>query len=200
MFVAYPIESGDQAVAAHFPQIIGHIHTAIGSATLTRSGGSAAQIMVGDPVRQGDVIETGVDGCIGISFVDGTVFMLSRDTRVVLDEFVCGADGISQAALCAGARGTCAFIDARMARSGSLQIDTAVGSIRGRSHAGGFRTLPLTALTFAAMSELQAADPNATVLDEDAIEYKDLEHGSFDLWTKEAIPRHIIVEDPSQTV
>src|SRR5262249_6063335 len=30
--------------------------------------------------------------------------------------------------------------------------------------------------------------------------YKDLDHGVFELWTKEAIPRHIVVDDPGETV
>ena len=60
--------------------------------------------------------------------------------------------------------------------------------------------LTLAALTFALMEEVQAADPNATFLDDDSISYKDLAHGAFELVTKEAIPRHIIVEDPGETV
>ena len=60
--------------------------------------------------------------------------------------------------------------------------------------------LSLTALTFSLMSEVRAADPNATFLDDDSITYKDFEHGAFELVTKEAVPRHIIVEDPGVTV
>ncbi|WP_454617296.1 VCBS domain-containing protein [Bradyrhizobium cenepequi] len=59
--------------------------------------------------------------------------------------------------------------------------------------------LTLAALTFAAMKEVQAAEPNVTYLDDDSITYKDLEHGVFELVTKEPVPRHIIVEDPGET-
>src|SRR5262245_55844151 len=200
MLVASHIESRDQAVAAVLPQIIGTIDTAIGSGTLRRAGGTAVAIMVGAPVHQGDVIETAADGQIGIRLIDGTLFMLSRGTRVVLDEFICDPDGASHSALLAVSKGSFAFIAGRMARNGSLRIDTPVGSIFGRGHAGGFGMLSLAALTFASMSDVQAADPNATLLDDDSITYKDLEHGSFELWTKEAVPRHIIVEDPGETV
>ena len=99
MLVASHIESGDQAVAAVLPQIIGTSDTAIGSGTLRRAGGVAVQVMVGDPVCQGDEIETACDGTIGLRFIDGTLFMLSRGTRVVLDEFVCDPDGASLSAL-----------------------------------------------------------------------------------------------------
>ena len=33
-----------------------------------------------------------------------------------------------------------------------------------------------------------------------SITYKDLEHGTFELVTKEAIPRHFLVEDPGETI
>jgi VCBS repeat-containing protein len=200
MLVASHIASGDQAIAAVLPQIIGNICTSIGGGTLRRAGGVAIQVMAGDPVREGDVIETAADGQIAISLLDGTRFMLWHDTRVVLDGFVCDPDNVSQSALFAVDKGSFAFVAGRMAKTGSLRIETPVGNIRGRAHAGGFGMLSLTALTFAMMSDVKAADPDATFLDDDDIAYKDFEHGAFELWTKEAVPRHIIVEDPGQTV
>jgi hypothetical protein len=82
MFVACRVESEEEckAAAAVLPQIIGNIQTAIGCATLGRASGIAVQAMAGDPVFQGDVIETATDGRIGIRFIDGTVFNLSGGT------------------------------------------------------------------------------------------------------------------------
>src|SRR6266571_3336178 len=202
MFVASRVESGDEgkAVVALLPQVIGHIQTRIGCGTLRRASGIAVQVMVGDPVCQGDVIETAADGRIGIRVIDGTVFNLSRSTRVVLNEFVCDSNGTSHSALFGVTRGTFAFIAGQVAKTGCLRVDTPVGSIRGRAHTGGIGMLSLAALIFSAMKEVQAADPNVTFLDDDSITYKDLEHGSFELITKEAIPRHIFVEDPGETI
>ena len=73
-------------------------------------------------------------------------------------------------------------------------------SIRGRAHTGGMGMLWLTALTFSLMKEVEAADPNLTFLDDGNIIYKDLEHGAFELVTKEVIPRYLLVEDPGQTI
>ncbi|MEH2522052.1 VCBS repeat-containing protein [Bradyrhizobium sp. AZCC 1610] len=75
-----------------------------------------------------------------------------------------------------------------------------VGDPRSRAHAGGFGMLWLTALTFSLTKKVQAADPNVTFLDDGSITYKDLEHGAFELVTKEVIPRYFLVEDPGQTV
>jgi VCBS repeat-containing protein len=75
-----------------------------------------------------------------------------------------------------------------------------VSDPHGRTHAGRFGMLWLTALTFSLMKEVKAADPNVTFLDDGNITYKDLEHGSFELVTKELIPRYLLVEDPGQTI
>jgi VCBS repeat-containing protein len=202
MFAGSPIGSGDEckAAAAAPSQIIGNIQTAIGYGALRRANGIAVQVTVGDPVCQGDEIETAADGRIGIRFVDGTVFSLSPGTRVVLNEFFQDASGIPRSAMFRVTRGTFAFIAGQVAESGGLTVDTPVASIRGRTRAGGFGMLSLVALTFAAMEQARAADSDVTLLDDDSITYKQLEHGTFELVTKEAIPRHLIIEDPGETV
>src|SRR6266700_1928245 len=142
MFVASRVEPGEgKAVVALPAQVIGHIQTTIGCGTLRRASGIAVQVVVGDPVCQGDVIETAADGRIGIRFIDGTVFNLFNSTRVVLNEFVCDSNGSSRSALFGVTRGTFAFIAGEVAKTGRLWIDTPVGSIRGRAHTGGIASL-----------------------------------------------------------
>jgi hypothetical protein len=55
-------------------------------------------------------------------------------------------------------------------------------------------------LSLAMMNKSQAASSNQTFLDDGVIKYKDLEHGVFELVTKEANPRSIVVDDPVQTI
>jgi VCBS repeat-containing protein len=86
----------------------------------------------------------------------------------------------------------------RHATSAAAQITA--GDPHRRTHAGRFGMLWLTALTFSLVKEVQAADPNATLLDDGNITYKDLAHGAFELITKEVIPRYFLVEDPGQTI
>ena len=66
------VEYAQAGGAPDAAKVIGHIQTAIGSGTLTRAGGIAVQAKVGDPVCQGDVIETAADGRVGLRFIDGT--------------------------------------------------------------------------------------------------------------------------------
>lgn len=87
-----------------------------------------------------------------------------------------------------------------LSRATCRDVPSTVGDPRGPARAGGFGMLWLTAVTFSLMGEVRAADPNVTFLDDGNITYKDLEHGAFELVTKELIPRYILVEDPGQTI
>ena len=82
----------------------------------------------------------------------------------------------------------------------SIESGTSTEFMRSRSRIGGFGLLSFAAMTLAALRGARAAEPNVAILDDDRITYKDLDHGKFELVTKEAIPRHIIVEDPGETV
>ena len=141
-------------------QVIGNIQTVIGSGTLTRADGVVIQIKAGDPVCQGDVIETASDGQIAIHFIDGTVFSLSSNSRVELNEFVCDVDGTLHSGLFDIARGSFAFRTGQVAKTGFLTIETPDASIRSRARSGGIGTLSLTALTFAILDEAQAQVSN----------------------------------------
>ena len=72
-------------------------------------------------------------------------------------------------------------------------------SIRGRKLLEGIGLLSFTAFLFA-LEKANAAGPDVAFTDDGKITLKDLEHGSFELITKEANPRHIIVDDPEQTI
>src|SRR5258708_21277530 len=86
MLVASRVEFGNEGVLALLPQVTGYIQTATGCGTLRRANGIAVRVIVGDPVCQGDVIETAADGRIGIRFIAGTVFNLSVPPPVLLTD------------------------------------------------------------------------------------------------------------------
>ena len=178
---------------------VGKIERVIGTATVTRPGSICLELKVGDSVFQGDVIETTAGGQVSIRFIDGTVFNLSNSARMALKEFP--DDGTSQPALFDVARGDFAFVAGKMAKAGRLEIDTPVASIRGRTQVGGIGTLSLISLFFAAMEKVQAAPSNVAHTDDELIpiDYTSEPHGSFELVTKEATPRHFFVADPGVT-
>src|SRR5262249_17662042 len=123
---------------------IGKVVTATGSVTIEHANGVVVQANVpagsgagptaiGDPVYKGDVVQTGADGKVGISFSDGTAFNLSSNARMVLNEFVYDPNGKSNSTLFSLSKGTFTFIAGKVAKTGDMKIDTPVApmAIRG---------------------------------------------------------------------
>ena len=79
--------------------VIGQIRSLFGVVTVVRANGKTEQVGAGDILSRGDLIETGADGRVGITFSDGTLFNLSSRARMSLDEFVCTSDGHLNSAL-----------------------------------------------------------------------------------------------------
>lgn len=76
-----------QAVArAADGEAIGRVKTAQGQAFLLR-GTDRTPATVGAAVQQGDAVETGADGAVGITFRDNSVFSTGPNSRVAIDEF-----------------------------------------------------------------------------------------------------------------
>ena len=66
---------------------IGQVKSAAGEATVLR-GGVSQKLAAGDRVFQSDVIATGPDGSVGITFADNSMMSLGPDSRLSLDQFV----------------------------------------------------------------------------------------------------------------
>src|SRR3954469_14703379 len=65
-------------------KVIGHVTKLSGTATATRNGVSII-LHQGDNVEKGDVVQSGSDSTLGVTFIDGTVFGLSSNARMVLN-------------------------------------------------------------------------------------------------------------------
>src|SRR3954451_5141501 len=61
-------------------------------------------------------------------------------------------------------------------------------------------TLSVATFMFVLIKELHAEARDVGFLIDDIVNYKDLEHGSFEIVTKEAVPRHIMVDNPEVMV
>src|SRR5262249_38706849 len=87
------------------------------------------QTKVGDLVYQGDVVQTGDDGRVGINFTDGTSFNLSSKARMALTEFVYDPNGKSNSTLFNLAAGTFTFVAGNIAKTGDMKVDTPVATM-----------------------------------------------------------------------
>lgn len=69
-------------------QAIGQVESVTGTVTAIRANGERVELQVGDPVFQGDVMESGDDAAIGVVLADETTFSMAENGRMVLDEMV----------------------------------------------------------------------------------------------------------------
>lgn len=118
-------QAGPGAAAA---QVIGHITKLVGSATAVRNGVSII-LNNGDNVEKGDVVSTGADSTLGITFMDGTVFGLSSNARMVLNEMVYDPNGSNNSSLLSLVAGTITFVAGETAKHGDMKIDTPVATM-----------------------------------------------------------------------
>ena len=179
---------------------IGKLQALSGPVTITRTGVLVGKPAVGDLVYEGDVIETGNGGLVGIAFADGTAFHLDANGRVELGDGNCGVKKSSGSLLLRVAKGLFGFIAGPLATSGRVFIDTPFGRVRNARSAAGFGSVALGVFTFALVRELKADSADIAFIDNGTIDYKDLKHGVFEIVTKGDHPQVIIVDDPTQTI
>jgi hypothetical protein len=137
--VAWGQGDGSRAPAAIDSKPVGKVQNVTGSVTIEHSGGvvvqanlpgrGVEQTKVDDPVYQGDVVQTGADGTIGIIFGDGTSFNISKNARMEINEFVYDPKGNSNSTLFNLTKGTFTFLAGKTAKTGNMRVETPVGTM-----------------------------------------------------------------------
>jgi hypothetical protein len=92
-------------------------------------------LKIQDPIYKGDMLRTGANAALGITFDDETTFNLSANTSITVDSFVYEEGGKNNSALFKIARGTVAFAAHQVAKTGDMKIETPTSTlgIRGTS-------------------------------------------------------------------
>ena len=108
--------------------MIGHVTKLVGTATVIRNGVSII-LNNGDNVEKGDVVQSGSDSTLGITFIDGTVFGLSSNARMVLNEMVYDPNGSNNSSLLSLVAGTITFVAGETAKHGDMKVDTPVATM-----------------------------------------------------------------------
>ena len=109
-------------------KVIGHVTKLVGTATAIRNGVSII-LNQGDNVEKGDVVQSGSGSTLGVTFIDGTVFGLSANARMVLNEMVYDPNGSNNSALISLVAGTISFVAGQTAKHGDMKIDTPVATM-----------------------------------------------------------------------
>src|SRR5215470_14173249 len=89
----------------------------------------AGQTKIGDLVYRGDIIQTGADGKLGVAFADGSSFTVSANARMEVNDFVYDPNGHSNASLMSLTKGTFTFIAGEVAHTGSMKVNTPIGTM-----------------------------------------------------------------------
>ena len=118
-------QADGSASASH---VIGHVSKLVGTATAIRNGVSII-LNNGDNVEKGDVVQSGSDSTLGITFIDGTVFGLLSNARIVLNEMVYDPNGSNNSSLLSLVAGTISFVAGNTAKHGDMKIDTPVATM-----------------------------------------------------------------------
>ncbi|MGI6247753.1 MAG: hypothetical protein ACOYJQ_18630 [Pseudochelatococcus sp.] len=67
---------------------IGEVTTVRGQTTITRINGKVVRATTGAPIGLGDILETGANGAITVTFIDESTFSVAEGSRIAVDEFV----------------------------------------------------------------------------------------------------------------
>jgi hypothetical protein len=114
--------------SASVNKVIGHVTKVSGTATAVRNGVSII-LNQGDNVEKGDVVQSGANSTLGLTFIDGTVFGLSSNAKMVLNEMIYDPNGSSNSSLLSLVAGTISFVAGETAKHGDMKIDTPVATM-----------------------------------------------------------------------
>src|SRR6478672_2880440 len=128
---AAPASDAQQAVE----EPIGNVATVSGSASVTRSN-ETTPLKPKDDIYLNDVVQTGANSALGITFVDATTFNLKANTQITIDNYVYQDGGKQNAGVFDVAKGTAAFVAAAVAKTGDMKITTPTATLGIRGTTG----------------------------------------------------------------
>jgi len=123
--VALDVKPIGKVLEATSPATVEHSSAILLQANLPASG----QAKVDDLVYQGDVVQTGANGSLSISFVDGTSFKISSNARMELNELVYDPKSTSNSMLFSLDKGSFTFLAGMVAKTGNMKVETPVATM-----------------------------------------------------------------------
>ncbi len=114
---------------------IGQVQNLSGAVFAVRADGTRVQLQVGSQVFQGDVLESGADGAIGVMLADQTTFSMGENGKMVLDEMIYDPAAQTGSVSMSVVQGVFTFVSGQVAKTDpdamSLKTPVATIGIRG---------------------------------------------------------------------
>jgi hypothetical protein len=115
-------------------EVIGHVRIADGEIHLVR-GETRKKAEIGDEVYRRDIVETGDDGAVGITFIDNTVFSAGPNSSIMLELYDYDSAEFKGNLLARMDRGTLSVVSGDIARTSpeamKIKTPTAILAVRG---------------------------------------------------------------------
>ena len=119
--------------AAQNPQIA-QVETISGQVFIQRAGAHVT-VKIGDPLYEKDVIDTGADGAIGVTFIDNTVMSAGPNSEVALEQYQFDSNNFSGSMLTDMRKGTISMVSGDIAKSSpeamKVRTPAAILGVRG---------------------------------------------------------------------
>ncbi len=142
--LAGPLAPGQyaQAGGADPGAPIGQVETLEGSAEVQRADGTVVALRVGTEIFANDLVTTGEGSTAALTFLDGTVFTLAADSRMLIDNLIYDPNGGQNASGFNLIQGGFVFIAGAIAPTGNMEVTTPTASmgIRGTTVSVEIRT------------------------------------------------------------
>ena len=110
---------------------IGNIESIEGEVWAIRADGERVQLELGDEVYQGDILESGPEGNVGVLLADETTFAMGPEGRMVLDEMVYDPGTQEGSVSMSVLQGVFTFVSGQVAKTDpdAMTLDTPVATI-----------------------------------------------------------------------
>jgi hypothetical protein len=115
---------------------VGQVATLQGIATVTRRNAAPSKLSAKDTIYKKDVLQTGANSSLGVTFDDETTLSLTANARIVVNEFVYEEGSKGNTAVFNIARGTVAFVASLVAKTGDMTISTPTATLGIRGTTG----------------------------------------------------------------
>ena len=120
-----------QAAPGAVGEPIGQVETLAGDVVAIRVDGTRVDLESGDSVYQGDTLESGADGAVGIVLADQTTFSMAENGSMVLDEMVYDPGTQEGSVSISVLQGVFTFVSGEIAKTDpdAMTLDTPVATI-----------------------------------------------------------------------
>lgn len=110
---------------------IGNVENISGTIWAIRTDGTKVELEVGDPVYQGDILESAADGAVGVLLADETTFSMAENGRMVLDEMIYDPATEDGSVSLSVLQGVFTFVSGQVAKTDpdAMTLDTPVATI-----------------------------------------------------------------------